>query len=63
MLHYFAKDFFAPLLPVGFQDEGNLLIYAVSDLNSNKTLSVVVGLWGRCRARTCKSGGGYLVSS
>uniref|UniRef100_A0A3B3T911 Beta-mannosidase n=1 Tax=Paramormyrops kingsleyae TaxID=1676925 RepID=A0A3B3T911_9TELE len=45
MLHYFAKDFFAPVLPVGFQDQGNLLIYAVSDLNNNKTLSITVYQW------------------
>ncbi|XP_072563097.1 beta-mannosidase-like isoform X2 [Paramormyrops kingsleyae] len=45
MLHYFAKDFFAPVLPVGFQDQGNLLIYAVSDLNNNKTLSAVITVY------------------
>uniref|UniRef100_A0A8C9VF12 beta-mannosidase n=1 Tax=Scleropages formosus TaxID=113540 RepID=A0A8C9VF12_SCLFO len=44
MLHYFAQDFFAPVLPVGFLDEGTLLIYAVSDLSGDLTLRVVVSL-------------------
>uniref|UniRef100_A0A674CT90 Beta-mannosidase n=1 Tax=Salmo trutta TaxID=8032 RepID=A0A674CT90_SALTR len=33
MLHYFAKDFFSPVLPVGFEDQGSLVVYAVSDLS------------------------------
>ncbi|XP_061103135.1 beta-mannosidase isoform X2 [Conger conger] len=45
MLHYFAQDFFAPVLPVGFQDQGLLLIYAVSDLTSDLTLKVVITVY------------------
>uniref|UniRef100_A0A8C4NSR8 Beta-mannosidase n=1 Tax=Dicentrarchus labrax TaxID=13489 RepID=A0A8C4NSR8_DICLA len=32
MLHYFAQSFFAAVLPVGFEDDDTLFIYAVSDL-------------------------------
>lgn len=42
MLHYFAQDFFAPVMAVGFEDHGSLLIYAVSDLSSDLTLKAVV---------------------
>uniref|UniRef100_A0A673CDI5 Beta-mannosidase n=1 Tax=Sphaeramia orbicularis TaxID=375764 RepID=A0A673CDI5_9TELE len=42
MLHYFAQDFFAAVLPVGFEDDGTLLIYAVSDLSPDLTLRAVV---------------------
>uniref|UniRef100_A0A8C4NSL6 Beta-mannosidase n=1 Tax=Dicentrarchus labrax TaxID=13489 RepID=A0A8C4NSL6_DICLA len=34
MLHYFAQSFFAAVLPVGFEDDDTLFIYAVSDLSS-----------------------------
>lgn len=49
MLHYFAQDFFAPVLPVGFEDSGSLLIYAVSDLSSDLKLRAVISvyLWSR----------------
>lgn len=42
MLHYFARRFFAPLLPVGFERQDVLHIYAVSDLqwDANVTLTV-----------------------
>lgn len=33
MLHYFARHFFAPLLPVGFEDKGVFYVYGVSDLH------------------------------
>uniref|UniRef100_UPI00358FC16E beta-mannosidase-like n=1 Tax=Myxine glutinosa TaxID=7769 RepID=UPI00358FC16E len=33
MLHYFAKDFFAPVVPILFEDEEDLMVYAVSELN------------------------------
>ncbi|KAH0500793.1 Beta-mannosidase [Microtus ochrogaster] len=33
MLHYFAQRFFAPLLPVGFEDKGVFYVYGVSDLH------------------------------
>uniref|UniRef100_A0A8D1WIM2 Beta-mannosidase n=1 Tax=Sus scrofa TaxID=9823 RepID=A0A8D1WIM2_PIG len=38
MLHYFARNFFAPLLPVGFEDEDVFFIYGVSDLHSDCTV-------------------------
>ncbi|KAM4625009.1 beta-mannosidase [Polymixia lowei] len=44
MLHYFAQDFFSPVLPVGFEDEGSLLIYAVSDLSEDLKLRAVVSV-------------------
>lgn len=42
MLHYFARDFFADVLPVGFEDDGALHIYAVSDLSHDTELVAVV---------------------
>ncbi|KAF6724384.1 Beta-mannosidase [Oryzias melastigma] len=42
MLHYFARSFFAPLLPVSVEDDGALVIYAVSDLSADLKLRVVV---------------------
>ncbi|CAM5139754.1 unnamed protein product [Natator depressus] len=47
MLHYFALHFFAPLLPVGYEDDGVLYIYGVSDLHSDceLTLQVRVHQW------------------
>lgn len=42
MLHYFAQSFFAAILPVGFEDDDALLIYAVSDLNHDLKLRAVV---------------------
>lgn len=42
MLHYFAQDFFSAVLPVGFEDEDVLYIYAVSDLSQDMTLWAVV---------------------
>lgn len=43
MLHYFARNFFAAVLPVAFEDEDVLHIYAVSDLSGDTTLWAVVG--------------------
>lgn len=42
MLHYFAQHFFAPLLPVGFENQGVFFVYGVSDfhLDCNVTLTV-----------------------
>nr|XP_019594486.1 PREDICTED: beta-mannosidase isoform X2 [Rhinolophus sinicus] len=47
MLHYFARHFFAPLLPVGFENQSVFFIYGVSDLHSdcNVTLTVRVHTW------------------
>ncbi len=36
MLHYWATDFYAPILSAGVEDKGDLLIYAVSDSHSEK---------------------------
>lgn len=47
MLHYFARHFFSPLWPVGFEDKGVFFVYGVSDLHSNRivTLTVRVHRW------------------
>ncbi|CAM4727260.1 unnamed protein product [Leuciscus chuanchicus] len=36
MLHYWATDFYAPILSVGVEDKGDLLMYAVSDSHSEQ---------------------------
>lgn len=48
MLHYFARNFFAAVLPVGFEDDGVMHIYAVSDLSGDATLWAVVRCPGTC---------------
>ncbi|KAF1374461.1 hypothetical protein PFLUV_G00229340 [Perca fluviatilis] len=45
MLHYFAQNFFAAVLPVGFEDDDTLVIYAVSDLSHQLTLRAVVSVY------------------
>lgn len=47
MLHYFARHFFAPLLPVGFENEDVFFIYGVSDLHQDckVMLTVRVHAW------------------
>ncbi|XP_064004481.1 beta-mannosidase isoform X1 [Pogoniulus pusillus] len=47
LLHYFAQNFFAPLLPVAYEDNSVLYIYGVSDLHvdHNLTLRVTVHSW------------------
>lgn len=45
MLHYFAREFFAPVLPVAFEEGDALRIYAVSDLSRDAKVAAVV----RCR--------------
>nr|XP_044622329.1 beta-mannosidase isoform X3 [Equus asinus] len=58
MLHYFARHFFAPLLPVGFENQDVFFIYGVSDLRSdcNVTLTVRLHTWSSleplCSRRT-----------
>ncbi|XP_076002860.1 beta-mannosidase [Genypterus blacodes] len=49
MLHYFAQDFFADVLPVSFEDDGALFIYAVSDLSHSLNVRAVVSvyLWSK----------------
>ncbi|XP_031231470.1 beta-mannosidase isoform X1 [Mastomys coucha] len=44
MLHYFARRFFAPLLPVGFEDEGVFYVYGVSDLHKDYRTKLTVTL-------------------
>ncbi|XP_040979620.1 beta-mannosidase isoform X4 [Aquila chrysaetos chrysaetos] len=47
LLHYFAQNFFAPLLPVAYEDKGVLYVYGVSDLHADRklTLRVIVHAW------------------
>lgn len=45
MLHYFAQNFFAPVLPIGFEDEDNFFIYAISDLSEDLRLASAVYLY------------------
>ncbi|XP_037098092.1 beta-mannosidase [Syngnathus acus] len=45
MLHYLAADFFADVLPVAFEDDDTLLIYAVSDLSQDLKLRAVVSVY------------------
>lgn len=43
MLHYFAQNFFAAVLPVAFEAADTLWVYAVSDLSQDLKLTAVVG--------------------
>uniref|UniRef100_A0A1A8PYS6 Mannosidase, beta A, lysosomal n=1 Tax=Nothobranchius rachovii TaxID=451742 RepID=A0A1A8PYS6_9TELE len=45
MLHYFAQNFFSPVLPVGFEDEDSLFVYAISDLSQDLQIRAVVKLY------------------
>ncbi|XP_073340453.1 beta-mannosidase [Pagrus major] len=45
MLHYFAQNFFAAVLPVAFEDNDTLFIYAVSDLSHDLKLRAVVSVY------------------
>ncbi|XP_051475768.1 beta-mannosidase isoform X2 [Apus apus] len=47
LLHYFAQNFFAPLLPVAYEDKGLLNIYGVSDFHVDHpvTLRIIVHSW------------------
>lgn len=45
MLHYFARRFFAPLLPVGFEDKGVFYVYGVSDLHRDYNTQLTVRLY------------------
>uniref|UniRef100_UPI00398ECDF8 beta-mannosidase isoform X2 n=1 Tax=Pristiophorus japonicus TaxID=55135 RepID=UPI00398ECDF8 len=45
MLHYFARNFFAPVLPVAFEDHGTLLIYGISDLPTDLQLVLQVKVY------------------
>ncbi|XP_051021441.1 beta-mannosidase [Acomys russatus] len=45
MLHYFARRFFAPLLPVGFEDKDVFYVYGVSDLHKDYETRLTVRLY------------------
>ncbi|XP_055490764.1 LOW QUALITY PROTEIN: beta-mannosidase [Leucoraja erinacea] len=45
MLHYFARNFFAPVLPVAFEDDGSLIIYGISDLSMDLQLVLQVRVY------------------
>ncbi|XP_067903276.1 beta-mannosidase isoform X1 [Heterodontus francisci] len=45
MLHYFAQNFFAPVLPVAFEDHGTLLIYGISDLPTDLKLILQIKVY------------------
>ncbi|XP_075400096.1 beta-mannosidase [Tenrec ecaudatus] len=42
MLHYFAQNFFAPVLPVGFETHNVFFVYGVSDLHTNYRVKLTV---------------------
>ncbi|XP_037686281.1 beta-mannosidase isoform X2 [Choloepus didactylus] len=62
MLHYFAQHFFAPLLPVGFENHDVFCVYGVSDLRSDHrvTLTVRVHTWSSLEL-LCSHVTGYFV--
>uniref|UniRef100_A0A8C0P0S0 Beta-mannosidase n=1 Tax=Canis lupus familiaris TaxID=9615 RepID=A0A8C0P0S0_CANLF len=62
MLHYFARHFFAPLLPVGFEDQDLFFIYGVSDLSSDckAKLTVRIHTWSSLEP-LCSSETEYFV--
>lgn len=60
MLHYFAQNFFAAVLPVGFEDDDVLHIYAVSDLGGDTTLWAVVG-WSYLHQTGCSKVGALIL--
>ncbi|XP_078057374.1 beta-mannosidase isoform X3 [Mustelus asterias] len=45
MLHYFAQNFFAPVLPIAFEDRGTLLIYGISDLPTDLKLIIQIKVY------------------
>lgn len=44
MLHYFAKDFFAPILASGMEENGQLYVYTITDGDNLSNASLVVTL-------------------
>uniref|UniRef100_A0A6I8PJV2 Beta-mannosidase n=1 Tax=Ornithorhynchus anatinus TaxID=9258 RepID=A0A6I8PJV2_ORNAN len=44
MLHYFAQRFFAPLLPIGYEDDNVLYVSGVSDLHEDRKLMLTVSV-------------------
>uniref|UniRef100_A0A673L7P9 Beta-mannosidase n=1 Tax=Sinocyclocheilus rhinocerous TaxID=307959 RepID=A0A673L7P9_9TELE len=69
MLHYWATDFYAPILSAGVEDKGDLLIYGVSDSHSEKLSGVRLHSWSSFNAvcslesnvTKIKAGGSTLV--
>ncbi|KAK7140027.1 hypothetical protein R3I94_012593 [Phoxinus phoxinus] len=72
MLHYWATDFYSPILSMGVEDKGDLLMYAVSDSHSeqhNVKAKVKLYSWSSFDAvcsfesnvTTIKAGGSTLV--
>jgi len=47
MLHYWATNFYAPILSMGVEDKGELLMYAVSDSHSEQH-NVKAKVGGQC---------------
>ncbi|PIK35662.1 putative beta-mannosidase isoform X2 [Apostichopus japonicus] len=47
MLHYFAKDFFAPILASGKEEDGQLYVYSITDARdlNNVTMKVTIRKW------------------
>ncbi|XP_069834484.1 beta-mannosidase isoform X2 [Dendropsophus ebraccatus] len=45
MLHYYAKDFFAPLAASAFEDQDTLNIYGVSDLLKNFSFKLAITVY------------------
>ncbi|XP_043916993.1 beta-mannosidase [Protopterus annectens] len=45
MLHYFAKNFFAPILPVGFEEDETLYIYGISDLHIDWRMVLMINVY------------------
>jgi len=45
MLHYYAKDFFAPLLISVYEDNGKLAVWVTSDINRPVVGSYTLSLW------------------
>ncbi|KAM4834229.1 beta-mannosidase [Thomomys bottae] len=65
MLHYFAQHFFAPLLPVGFENQNVFYVYGVSDLHTDckVTLTVRVHSWQSLKPLCSLSMGGHVIKA
>lgn len=48
MLHYLARHFFHPLLPVGFEDRDVIYIHGVSDLHEDRNVTLTVSHQDPC---------------
>ena len=45
MLHYYAKNFFSPVIASAYENEGYLKVYIVSDLTKVKKDLGVLSIW------------------